>query len=70
LDIASARHWLADGFPISDVLTMLEIRYRFDLSSDLCRAYAIEILWAAQGEFRSKNTVPIANQKETRHAVA
>ena len=31
-DIASARLWLAEGAPIADVLTMLEVRRRFELS--------------------------------------
>lgn len=48
LDIASAKLWLAQGSPIADVLTMLEVRHRFELSAADCRAYAIEILWAVQ----------------------
>jgi hypothetical protein len=28
-DTVSARLWLADGFPIADVLTLLEFRHRF-----------------------------------------
>jgi hypothetical protein len=30
------------------MLTMLEACHRFDLSPADCRAYAVEILWAAQ----------------------
>ena len=48
-DIRAAQDWLACGAPIGDVLTMLEVRHRFDLSASDCRAYAVEILWAAQG---------------------
>ena len=47
-DTVLANVWLAEGAPIADVLTMLETRHRFELSAADCRAYAIEILWAAQ----------------------
>ncbi|MFZ0664101.1 MAG: hypothetical protein WAM66_15540 [Acidobacteriaceae bacterium] len=33
LDIASANLWLAQSAPIADVLTMLEVRHRFEFSS-------------------------------------
>lgn len=59
-DIRLARLWLACGTPIADVMTMLEVRHRFELSPDDCRAYAIEILWAAQSESRTE-----ANRKST-----
>lgn len=47
-DTVLANVWLAEGAPIADVLTMLETLHRFELSAVDCRAYAIEILWAAQ----------------------
>jgi hypothetical protein len=68
-DIASARLWLAEGAPIADVLTMLESRHRFDLSSADCRAYAIEIVWAVQ-QLSLNDSEPIPNPKESAHAIA
>lgn len=59
-DIRLARLWLACGSPIADVMTMLEVRHRFELSSDDCRAYAIEILRAAEDQSRTE-----ANRKPT-----
>jgi hypothetical protein len=56
MDIASARQWLAEGTPISDVSTMLEVRHRFDLASADCRTYAVEILRAAQQPTRTLGT--------------
>lgn len=47
-DTVLAKVWLIEGAPIADVLTILETRHRFELSAADCRAYAIEILWAAQ----------------------
>ncbi|MGA2889449.1 MAG: hypothetical protein ABSE51_15485 [Terracidiphilus sp.] len=38
-DISSARLWLAEGVPIADILTMLEVRRRFEFSPDDCRVY-------------------------------
>ena len=70
LDIASARQWLAEGAPISDVLTMLEVRHRFDLSSADCRVYAVEILWAAQQPIRSTKRTLNSQRKEAHHALA
>lgn len=68
-DIASARQWLAEGAPISDVLTMLEVRHRFDLSSADCRAYAVEILRAQQAIRAPKPTLS-PHRKEANHALA
>jgi len=48
VDVASARLWLADGIPIDDVITMLEIRRRFEVSSVLNTARAREIATTAQ----------------------
>jgi hypothetical protein len=69
-DIASAGLWLADGFPFADVLTMLEVRCRFELSPDVARAYAIEILSAARAEIVTANQPLITHQKESLHAAA
>lgn len=69
-DIVSARQWLAEGVPIADVLTMLEVRHRFELSSADCRTYAVEILWAAQQAMRSTKPTLSPQRKETHHALA
>ena len=70
IDIASARLWLEEGFPVADVLTMLEIRRRFELCARDGRAYAVEILWVAQYELRNEKDSSIHTPKETHHAVA
>ena len=70
IDTTSARLWLEEGFPVTDVLTMLEVRRRFELCARDGRAYAVEILWAAQDELRSEKDSSIHTQKETHHAVA
>ena len=48
VDLGLTCLWLSEGAPIGDVLTMLESRYRFELSSAASRAYAVEIIWAAE----------------------
>ncbi len=48
VDMASARLWLADGIPIDDVITMLEVRRRFEIPAALCSARAREIATTAQ----------------------
>jgi hypothetical protein len=69
-DTASVRLWLADGFPFADILTMLEVRRRFELSPDVARAYAVEILSAARAEIVTANQPLIAHRKESLHAAA
>ena len=69
-DTASARLWLADGFPIADLLTMLEVRRRFEFSPDVARAYAVEILSAARAEIVTANQPLITHRKESLHAAA
>ena len=69
-DIASARRWLTAGAPIADVLTMLEVRHRFELSSADCRAYAVEILRAAQQAIRAPKPTLNSHRKEAHHALA
>ena len=68
-DIQAAKEWLACRAPIGDVLTMLEVRHRFDLSASDCRAYAVEILWAAQGSSLPK-AARTTNPKESPYAAA
>jgi len=48
VDVASARLWLIDGVPIDDVVTLLEVRRRFEIPVALCRARAREIAQTAQ----------------------
>jgi hypothetical protein len=48
VDVASAWLWLKEGFPIADIVTMLEVRRRFQLPDKLCSARAHEIAFTAQ----------------------
>jgi hypothetical protein len=70
VDTASARLWLDDGAPAADVLTMIEVRHRFELSPDRARAYAVEILWTAQRAIDGGIPHSIPPSKETRYAAA
>jgi hypothetical protein len=56
VDVASARIWLADGIPIDDVITMLEVRRRFELSPALSSARAREIAATAQRMITRRKT--------------
>jgi hypothetical protein len=56
VDIASARLWLADGIPINDVITMLEVRRRFEIPAALCTARAREIAATAQRMIARRKT--------------
>ncbi|MFP5209485.1 MAG: hypothetical protein ACLGRW_09365 [Acidobacteriota bacterium] len=70
VDIALACLWLTEGAPIGDVLTMLESRRRFGLSSAACRAYAVEILWTAERHVRAFEDHPNTAPKEPDYAAA
>ncbi len=48
VDVASAWLWLRDGLPIADVVTMLQVRRRFQIPDQLCSARAHEIAFTAQ----------------------
>ena len=48
VDVASACLWLGSGIPIHDVITMLEVRRRFEIPAALCSARAREIAATAQ----------------------
>jgi hypothetical protein len=48
VDVASAWLWLMKGFPIADVVTMLEVRRYVEIPSSLCSARAQEIAFTAQ----------------------
>ena len=69
-DTTSVRQWLAEGVPIADVLTMLEVRRRFELSAHVCRTYAVEILSTVRAEIPTTSQPRITHRKEPRNAVA
>jgi hypothetical protein len=69
-DTLAARQWLAEGAPVADVLTMLEVHRRFEFSPNLARAYAVEILSAARKTNRTRNQLHVAHRKESRNAIA
>jgi hypothetical protein len=48
VDVASAWLWLKDGLPVADVVTMLQVRRRFQIPDKLCSARAHEIAFTAQ----------------------
>jgi hypothetical protein len=48
VDMASARLWLAEGVAMADVIAMLQVRRRSEISSALCTARAQEIALTAQ----------------------
>ena len=48
VDVASARLWLIEGVPMEDVITMLQVRRRFEIPAALCCARAREIAQTAQ----------------------
>src|ERR1700676_2219249 len=56
VDVASARLWLVEGIPIDDIVTMLEVRRRFEIPAALCRARAREITLTAQRMIARRKT--------------
>jgi hypothetical protein len=56
VDVASACLWLAEGIPIDDVITMLEVRRRFEIPAALCSARAREIAATAQNMIARRKT--------------
>jgi hypothetical protein len=48
VDVASATLWLIEGIPVGDVITMLEVRRRFEIPTALCSPRAREIAYTAQ----------------------
>jgi len=54
VDVASARLWLIEGVPADDVVTLLEVRRRFEIPIALCRARAREIAQTAQRMIASR----------------
>ena len=56
VDVASACLWLGSGIPIDDVITMLEVRRRFEIPPALCTARAREIAATAQRMITRRKT--------------
>jgi hypothetical protein len=52
VDVASARLWFIEGIRFDDVITMLEMRRRFELPAAVCSARAREIATTAQRMIR------------------
>jgi hypothetical protein len=69
-DTALVRKWLAEGLSIADVLTMLEVRRRFEFSPHDCRTYAVEILSTVRAEIRTTSQPRTTHRKESENAVA
>ena len=69
-DTASVRQWLAEGVSFADVLTMLEVRRRFEFSPHNCRTYAAEILLAVRAEICTTSQPRTTHRKEPQNAVA
>jgi hypothetical protein len=57
VDVASAWIWLRDGLPMADVVTMLQVRRRFQIPDKLCSARAHEIAFTAQRMIARKKIV-------------
>jgi hypothetical protein len=56
VDVASARLWLGQGIPIDDIITMLEVRRRFEIPAALNSARAREIAATAQRMIARRKT--------------
>jgi hypothetical protein len=56
VDVASARLWLLEGVGLDDVISMLESRRRFEISTTLCSTRAREIATTAQRMIASKES--------------
>jgi hypothetical protein len=48
VDVASAWLWLKDGVPMGDIVTMIQVRRRFQIPDKLCSARAHQIAFTAQ----------------------
>ena len=69
-DTDSARLWLSEGVPIADVLTMLEVRRRFESFPHDSRNYAVEILLAVRAEIPTTSQPRRTHRKEPENAFA
>lgn len=56
VDVASACLWLGSGIPIGDIITMLEVRRRFEIPAAACAARAREIAATAQRMIARRKT--------------
>jgi hypothetical protein len=56
VDLASARLWLAEGIRVDDVITMLEVRRRFEIPAALCSTRTREIVATAQRMIARRKT--------------
>jgi len=71
VDTTSARLWLASGVPLADVLTMLEVLHRFELSPQAARVHAMDVVCAVQqAAADNAEHESIHHHKELRHAAA
>lgn len=70
VDIASVRLWLADGVPLADTITMLQVRRRFELSSNDSLVYAAGIVATASKQILPELRRPEEQKKEPHNAVA
>jgi hypothetical protein len=70
VDVASARLWLIEGVPINDVVTMLEVRRRFEIPAALCSARAWEIAQTAQRMITRRRMRDLLSKKESQYATA
>jgi hypothetical protein len=57
VDVASARLWFLEGVRIEDVVTMLEVRRRFEIPNSICSSRAREIALTAQRMISQRETV-------------
>jgi hypothetical protein len=56
VDVASARIWLGQGIPIDEIITMLEVRRRFEIPAAIAGARAREIAATAQRMIARRKT--------------
>ena len=56
VDVASARLWLTEGIRIDDIITMLQSRRRFEISTALCYTRAREIAATAERMIARRKT--------------
>jgi hypothetical protein len=70
VDVASARLWLIEGVPIADVVTMLEIRRRFEIPAALRSARAWEIAQTAQRMIMRRTMRDLLRRKKSQRATA
>jgi hypothetical protein len=68
VDVASAWLWLMKGFPIADVVTMLQVRRCFEIPGSLCSARAHEIAFTAQRMIAGKKIARIQQRRRSVYA--